>query len=71
LTIQGIYRLKGNSLTICLVFQNDASMFPKEFPTDFTTQGDKNRILLVLHRESPVLKTPTEKRRKSRCRRLK
>ncbi len=70
LRIQGIYRLRGNSLTICLVFQCDASMLPKDLPTDFTTQGDKNRILLVLHRENPVPRTPAEKRSKARCRRV-
>jgi uncharacterized protein (TIGR03067 family) len=71
LRIQGIYRLKGDSLTICMIFQCDASMLSRDRPTDFTTHGDKNRVLLVLHRENPDPKTPPEKRSKLRCRRLK
>jgi uncharacterized protein (TIGR03067 family) len=61
--IQGIYRLKGNTLTICMIFQCDADLFPKDRPTDFITRaGDKNQILLVLHRESAYSGTTVEKR---------
>lgn len=35
LRIQGIYRLKGDSLTICMILQCDASMLSRDRPTDF------------------------------------
>jgi hypothetical protein len=38
-------------------------LFPKDRPTDFITRaGDKNQILLVLHRESAYSGTTVEKR---------
>ncbi len=53
LTIEGVYLIKGDTLTICYVKRCDASILPKKRPTDFTTSGDPDRFLVVFKRAKP------------------
>lgn len=48
---KGIYRFHGDKLTICRVRDYDASILPKNRPTDFTTASGVPRELLTLKRQ--------------------
>ncbi len=58
LTLRGIYALDGNKLTFCLCLPASGNR-PTEIPASFSKK--ENLLIVVLQRETPVLKTDEEK----------
>lgn len=47
---QGIYRIEGDTLTLCFTDAERPNATSKDRPTEFTVQGHNNRFMLVLER---------------------
>ncbi|SRR6266478_897671 len=67
--IHGIYELHRDCLKMCFVFECDADFLPKPRPTDFAVSPNKDRVLLVLHRENSKEDKPGKKASGPPCRR--